>query len=273
MRATARTGREIESHVQSHVQRTLSGIQVVQAFGREDEEQRRFLEYSVAALRTQRRNALVGSVQGLASGLTTSGATIAILWVGVHRVWEGRLTVGSIVVFLTYLGLLQSQLRVFTGLYTSLQAAAVGMERVLEVLEGEHEVQDRPGAVVIPMSRGHLRLEHVSFGYEPGRPVLHDVCLEVCPGETVAIVGPTGAGKSTLVGLIPRFFDPWQGRVTLDGRDLRDIKLKSLRAAGGPGAPGIVSVPGVDCREPSHPFYQILERQKRSIQRGDFQCS
>ena len=156
-------------------------------------------------------------------------ATITILWVGVHRVWDGRLTVGGIVGFLTYLGLLQTQLRVFTGLYASLQAAAVGMDRVLEVLEGEHEVQDRPAAVAVPRSRGHLRLEHVSFGYEPGQPVLHGVCLEVRPGDTVAIVGPTGAGKSTLVGLISRFYDPWQGRVTLDGHDLRDITLKSLR--------------------------------------------
>ena len=208
----------------------MSGVQVVQLFGREQEEHRRFLQYCAAALLTQRRNALVGSAQGLASGLTTVLATIAILWFGVHRVWEGRLTLGSIVVFLTYLGLLQNQLRVFTGLYTSLQGAAVGMERVLAVLEAEHEVQDRPGAAVLSMSRGHLRLEHVSFGYEAGCPVLHDVCLEVRPGETVAIVGPTGAGKSTLVGLIPRFFDPWQGRVTLDGHDLRDIQLKSLRA-------------------------------------------
>ncbi len=156
-------------------------------------------------------------------------ATIAILWVGVHRVWDGRLTVGAIIVFITYLGLLQNQLRVFTGLYTSLQGAAVGMDRVLEVLEGEHEVQDRAGAIMLPRSRGHLCLEHVSFGYEPGRPVLCDVCLEVCPGETVAIIGPTGAGKSTLVGLFSRFFDPWQGRVTLDGHDLRDVQLKSLR--------------------------------------------
>ncbi len=182
-------------------------------------------------IRTQRRNALVGSAQSLASGLTTCAATIAILWVGVHRAWEGRLTVGGIVVFLTYLNLLQNQLRVFTGLYTSLQGAIVGMERALEVLEAEHEVQDRPGAVPLaPAARGHLRLEHVTFGYEPDRPVLRDVSLEVRPGETVAIVGPTGAGKSTLAGLVPRFFDPWQGRVTLDGHDLRDVKLKSLRS-------------------------------------------
>ena len=230
MRATARTGREIESQVQSQVQRILSGIQVVQAYRGEQEEQRRFLQYSAAAISIQRRNALVGSFQSLASGLTTALATIAVLWVGVHRVWEGRLTLGSVVVFLTYLGLLQNQLRVFTGLYTSLQEAAVGMERVLAVLEAEHEVQDRPLATVLPRSRGHLRLEHVSFGYEADCPVLDQVCLEVHPGETVAIVGPTGAGKSTLVGLIPRFFDPWQGRLTLDGHDLRDIQLKSLRA-------------------------------------------
>jgi len=230
IRAVIRARREIESLIQSHVQRTLSGIHVVQAFGREPDEHRRFLEHTAAAIRTQRQSALVASLQGLSTVLPTSLATIAILWVGVHRVWEGRLTVGCIILFLSYLGLLHSQLRAFTGVYTSLQGAAVGMDRVLEVLEAEHEVQDRPGAVALPAARGHLRLEHVRFGYEPDRPVLHDVCLEVHPGETVAIVGPTGAGKSTLASLVPRFFDPWTGRVTLDGHDLRDIKLRSLRA-------------------------------------------
>jgi ATP-binding cassette subfamily B protein len=230
VRAAARTRCEIESAIQSHVQRTLSGIAVVQAFGREDEEQRRFRALTGVAIRTQCWSTLLGSLHGLSTGLATALATVAILWVGSHRVLEGRLTLGSIFVFLSYLGLLQGQLRAFTGLYSSLQGAAASMERVLEVLETEHEVTDPPCALALPRVRGHLRLEHVHFGYEPNRSVLHDLCLDVPPGQTLAIVGPTGSGKSTLVGLVPRFFDPWQGRVTLDGLDLRSLRLRDLRA-------------------------------------------
>jgi ATP-binding cassette subfamily B protein/subfamily B ATP-binding cassette protein MsbA len=230
IRTAVRSRREVESRIEAHVQRTLSGLAVVQAFGREDDERRRFEDLAGAAIATQRRAAWVGSLQAFWAGLAAALATIAILWIGVGRVLAGRLTVGGIIVFLSYLGLLQSQLRALAGLYTSLQGAAVGAARVLEVLETDCEVRDRPGAIVLPTPRGHLQLEHVAFGYEPGRPVLHDVCLEVRPGEMLALIGPTGAGKSTLAGLIPRFFDPWNGRVTLDGHDLRDVQLRSLRA-------------------------------------------
>jgi ATP-binding cassette subfamily B protein/subfamily B ATP-binding cassette protein MsbA len=101
---------------------------------------------------------------------------------------------------------------------------------VQEVLEVELEIVDRPGAYALPAVLGHVRVENVTFGYEPDRPVLHQVALDVLPGQSVAVVGPTGAGKTTLVSLVARFFDPWQGRITLDGHDLRDLHLQSLRA-------------------------------------------
>ena len=107
------------------------------------------------------------------------------------------------------------------------------MDRVLEVLDADEEIRDAPGAIVLPAhvagKSGRISLEGVSFGYEPGRTVLHDINLDVEPGETIALVGPTGAGKTTLVSLIPRFFDPWQGRIVLDGIDIRDLKVTSLR--------------------------------------------
>src|SRR5205085_9017254 len=102
--------------------------------------------------------------------------------------------------------------------------------RVLEVLEVEEEVGDRVGAVVLPRVGGHVRLEGVTFGYEAERPVLREVWLEAHPGEQIAIVGATGAGKSTLVSMVPRFFDPSEGRVSIDGHDLRDVTVKSLRS-------------------------------------------
>jgi ATP-binding cassette subfamily B protein/subfamily B ATP-binding cassette protein MsbA len=113
---------------------------------------------------------------------------------------------------------------------TTTQGAAGSATRVLEILETPQEVEDRPGAVEIESVGGALRFEDVTFGYEPGRPVLRNVSLQVDPGETIAIVGRTGAGKSTLAGLVPRFYDPWGGRVTIDGRDIRDIRVRSLRS-------------------------------------------
>jgi ATP-binding cassette subfamily B protein/subfamily B ATP-binding cassette protein MsbA len=151
------------------------------------------------------------------------------LWVGASRAAEGRLTVGSILVFLSYLGTLKSNLKSFTGIYSTLQGARASIDRVMEVIDAGGEVEERAGAAALPPARGHLRLEGVTFGYEGASAVLRGVTLEALPGQTVAVVGPTGAGKSTLVGLVARLFDPWEGRVTIDGRDLREVQLRSVR--------------------------------------------
>jgi ATP-binding cassette subfamily B protein/subfamily B ATP-binding cassette protein MsbA len=160
----------------------------------------------------------------------TALGTAAILWIGARHALAGSLSVGSILVFLTYLSSLYAPLE--TLMYTSatIQGASGSARRVLEVLRIEPEVSDGVGAAGVGRSAGHVRLEGVTFGYEPGRPVLRGVTLEARPGQTVAVVGLTGAGKTTLVSLIPRFFDPWDGRVTLDGRDVRSLRVRDLRA-------------------------------------------
>ncbi len=224
-----RVHREIESRIQSQVQRTLRGVQVVQAFSREERERLRFGQLTEADLRAQRRTILLSNVRGLASGLIARIGGGAVLWLGARHVLDGSLSLGSLLMFLAYLASLQGHLKTFAVLYNALQEVGVGAERVLEVLESEPEVQDRPGAAALPPVRGHVRLEDVTFGYEPGRPVLHGVSLEVFPGQIVAIVGYTGSGKTTLVSLVPRFFDPWQGRVLIDDQDVRDVQLNSLR--------------------------------------------
>ena len=152
-----------------------------------------------------------------------------VLWVGARHVLNGSLTIGSILVFLVYLTSLQAQMKIFADVYTKLQGLSAGVDRVVEILESDTEVQEKPNAVALPAARGHVQIGNVSFGYEPGRPVLRDISLEARPGQTLAIVGSTGAGKTTLVNLIPRFFDPWDGCVRVDGHDVRDVQLRSLR--------------------------------------------
>jgi ATP-binding cassette, subfamily B, bacterial len=230
IRAASRLRREMESRIQSHVQQTLTGIPVVQAFTQEERTHRRFQEYADAAIGAQRRGTLVGSLSGLGTGLITTLGTASILWLGARRVLAGELTVGSLLVFLSYLGSLQAQLKAFTGVYGALQSAGANLDRVMEVLDEVPDVTDRPAARPLPPVRGHVRLEGVTFGYDPGSPVLRGVTLEARPGESVAIVGATGAGKSTLVALIPRLVDADEGRVLVDGHDVRDVQLRSLRA-------------------------------------------
>jgi ATP-binding cassette subfamily B protein len=230
VRLAARARREAQSRIYAHVQRTLAGIPVVQVFAQEKREHRRFSDFARAAIRAERRTALVTSLNSLGSGLISALTTAAILWVGAGHVLEGSLTAGSIILFLSYTGVLQAQLKSFTGIYTALQGASAGVDRVMEVLESEREVRDKVGARALPRARGHVRIEHVTFGYAEGcKPVLSDVSLEALPGQTIAIVGPTGAGKSTLVSLIPRLFDPWSGNIQVDGYDVRDVQVQSIR--------------------------------------------
>jgi ABC-type multidrug transport system fused ATPase/permease subunit len=230
LRAAAKLKREIESRIQSHIQQTLTGIPVVQAFAQEEREQARFEKYADAAIQAQQRSTLIGSVNSLSSGLITTLGTGVILWVGARHVMQGSLTVGSILVFLVYLNSLQTQMKVLANVHTALQGFNASVDRVVEVLDAAPEVADQPGAVALPAARGHVQIEQVTFGYETGHPILRGVSLEAKPGETVAIVGPTGAGKTSLVNLIPRFLDPWEGRVLIDGKDAREIQLKSLRS-------------------------------------------
>jgi ATP-binding cassette subfamily B protein/subfamily B ATP-binding cassette protein MsbA len=230
IRRAARARREIESRMQAHVQQILTGIPVVQAFGQEEREQQRFERFANDAVRAQQRSTFIGSLSGLTSGLVVTLGTGLVLWIGASHVLAGTLSLGGLLVFIAYLRSLHGHLGSLTRIYSSLQEAGAGVDRVMEILGEAAEIQDRPGAQPLPRVDGHLRLENVTFGYEPGRPVLRDVSLEILPGQTVALVGTTGAGKTTLASLIPRLFDPWHGRVLLDGQDLRDVRVSSLRS-------------------------------------------
>jgi ATP-binding cassette subfamily B protein/subfamily B ATP-binding cassette protein MsbA len=230
LRAAAKIKREIESCIQSHLQQTLAGIPVVQAFGQEEREQNRFHEFTEASIRVQQRSILIGSLNGLSSGFIATAGAGLVLWLGALQVRGGRLEIGSLLVFIFYLNVLQEQFKVFAGLYTTAQNLTANADRLNAVLEARPEISDIPRATVLPPIRGHVQIENVTVGYSAGQPALRDISLEALPGQTIAIVGPTGAGKSTLLSLIPRFIDPWCGRVLIDGHDLRQVQLETVRA-------------------------------------------
>ena len=221
---------EAEGHIYEVMERTLSAVPVVQAFGQEPACDRAFARATNASLNAAVASVAVGLKFKVLTGLGTACGTAAIMWLGANSVLAGRLTVGDILVFLAYLAALYGPLETLMYAPSTTQGAAGSARRVREILETRREVDDRPHARPLTRVSGHIGIEHVTFGYEAGRPVLHDVSFDVRPGETVAIIGATGAGKSTIAGLVPRFYDPWSGRVTLDGVDLRELELQSLRS-------------------------------------------
>ena len=229
IRRAAKRLRQSEVDIQSHVQQTLAGIPVVQAFAQEHRHHHRFQELARSAIRSQIRGAWVGSLNGLSSGVITTVGTSVILLVGARAVVSGTLTVGGLLAFMAYVGSLHQQIGGLTGIYTNLQGARASIDRVIEVLDAPPEIGDRADAVELPPVRGHVRIHDVHFSYDAEREVLRGVSLEAHPGEVVALVGATGAGKTTLASLIPRFFDPTAGRVTIDGHDVRAVTVESLR--------------------------------------------
>jgi ATP-binding cassette subfamily B protein/subfamily B ATP-binding cassette protein MsbA len=234
LKQRTRQNREAQSRLLSLVQQTLAAIPVVQAFATEGRNAQEFRLLAVDAVAVSQRGTLLNSAYGLVNGLIMTTGAAAVLYLGGQRVLTGALSIGSLLVFLAYLRSIHGACRGLLEIYGRLRSAEANIDRVFEVLDAEDSVRDAPDAKPLPArpvgKRGHVCLEGVTFGYEPGRPVLTDVTLEAYPGEVVALVGRTGAGKSTLVSLVPRFFDPWKGRVILDGMDLRDVQLASLRA-------------------------------------------
>ena len=220
---------EADGRMYSVVEQTLSAVPVVQAFSREPEMDRQFAASTDASLAAALASTRVQLKFKVWTGLATALGTAAIIWLGATQVMAGTMTLGTILVFLAYLGSLYGPLESLAYTSSTVQGAAGSARRVREVLESEPEVRDRAGAGAIRSARGDVSVEGVTFGYEAGRAVLREVSLSARAGETIAIVGPTGAGKSTVAGLIPRFFDPWEGCVRLDGRDVRELRVRDVR--------------------------------------------
>jgi ATP-binding cassette subfamily B protein/subfamily B ATP-binding cassette protein MsbA len=234
LKRQARLGREAQSRLMSFVHQTLTTIPIVQVFSTEAYNRQHFQRLATDAVAISQRRALVTSSYGMVNGFVVTAGAALVLFVGGHRVLSGTLSLGTLLVFVSYMRTMHTAAGGLLKIYGAFKPLEASIDRVMDVLDTAVEVEDRPGAKPLPshptVVRGHIRLEAVTFGYEPGRPVLEDITLEARAGETIALVGPTGAGKSTLLSLLLRFFDPWKGRVTFDGLDLREVQLSSLRS-------------------------------------------
>jgi ABC-type multidrug transport system fused ATPase/permease subunit len=230
------TLREVQqklADVSTVAEENIVGVHVVKAFAQEPQEEAKFRARSESVFReTLRANRQRALYVPLISWVPLV-AQAAVLLVGARMVAHGSLSVGGFVAFNLYLGMLVTPLRSLGMWIGQAQRATASGERIFQVMDEPEEIADAPDARPLPAGGGHVRFEDVSFEYLPGRPVLEHVDLEVAPGSTIALIGHTGSGKTTLTSLVPRFYDVTSGRVTVDGIDVRDVELASLRAATG----------------------------------------
>jgi ATP-binding cassette subfamily B protein len=226
-----RLTREKIAAVTAYLQETLSGVRVVRAFGQEPRHKGRFAELNEENREANMKTVNLNAAYFPSVELLSAVATAVILLYGGAQALEGAVTIGVLVSFVFYLQTFFDPIQQLSQLYTTYQAGMAALDKVFELLDEEPDLGDKPDAEALPRVRGEIRLEDVSFSYGgDGEWALRDVDLTVPPGQTVALVGATGAGKSTIAKLVARFYDPTEGRVLVDGHDLRDVTEHSLRS-------------------------------------------
>jgi subfamily B ATP-binding cassette protein MsbA len=229
IKRAAREVRKKEGQIVSIIEEVLSSIRVVKAFAREDYEQKRLEEESLEGVEMAlRARKLKARLSPLVEVIVAIG-TCLVLWFGARLVLAGGLSAGYLVLFIFYLGKMYKPMQELSKMTEAYTKAAVGYERIREILQTEHDVKDLPGARRAPRFKGRIEFDNVSFRYEPGRPILSNVSCQIQPGQVAAFVGPTGAGKTSIISLIPRFYDPESGTIRIDGVDVRRYRQKSLR--------------------------------------------
>jgi len=229
IKKASRDVRKKEGEIVSVMQEVLSSIRVVKAFAREDYEQKRLEEESLEGVEIAlRARSLKAKLAPLVEVIVAVG-TCLVLWFGARMVLTGALSAGSLVVFILYLGKMYKPMQQLSKMTDAYSKAMVGYERIREIFDTQNEVRDLPGARRAPKFRGGIEFDNVSFSYDQANAVLKDVSLRIEPGQVAALVGPTGAGKTTIISLIPRFYDPTSGVVNVDGQDVRRFQQKSLR--------------------------------------------
>jgi ATP-binding cassette subfamily B protein len=230
IKKASREVRKKEGEIVSVMQEVLTSIRVVRAFAREDYEQQRLAEESLEnvelALRARSMKArltpMVEVIVAVGTGM--------VLWFGARMVLDNSLSAGSLVVFILYLGKMYKPMQDLSKMTDAYSKAAVGYERIREILDTDGEVKDLPGAREAFRLKGGIEFDKVTFGYDPKSPMIENVSFSIQPGQVAAFVGPTGAGKTTIISLIPRFYDPNSGAVKIDGNDVRRFKQRSLRS-------------------------------------------
>lgn len=217
------------SEISGNVHEKIAGAWVVKAFTTERPETRKFVQDAREFLRFNIRQGMLGNLMGTMAGMITGFCTLAIWFVGGLSVAHGRLGVGDISGFLYYAGLLWGPAVRITGVNQMIQNAMASIDRIFETLDTLPDVREREDAISLDGMRGEVEFHNVFFGYEPDQLVLKNVSLVAQPGAVTALVGPSGGGKTTLINLIPRFYDPVSGSIRVDGIDVRDLRLSSLR--------------------------------------------
>ncbi len=225
-----RLTRERIAMVTAYLQETLSGVRVVRAFGQERRHRTRFAELNDEHREANMRTVYLNAAYFPAVEFVSAIATAAILVYGGNQVVDGAVSIGVLVTFVFYLQSFFDPIQSLSQLYTTYQAGMAALDKIFELLDEEPEITDRPGALELPRLRGEIEFDDVTFSYGDSEPALCDVSLHVPPGQTVALVGATGAGKSTLAKLVARFYDPDHGRVLVDDHDLREVTEHSLRS-------------------------------------------
>jgi ATP-binding cassette, subfamily B, bacterial len=231
IRDTAREARKQEGEMMNLTLETLTAIREVKAFGREDYQQAEFEGHGRERIRSALRSIRWEASFSPVVDFVQAASTAAVIWFGVSQVLVGNLTIGSLLIFMAYLKDMYSPIRRFSKLSATLQKAAASSERLVRVLDVDVGIEDAPDARPLARARGNLVLENISFAYPgaPAQPVLQDIHLRVRPGQVVALVGGTGAGKSTITSLLMRFYEVTAGRILLDGQDIRQIRLDDVR--------------------------------------------
>ena len=222
--------RNTESNIASIISENATGMALVQAYGREDLLQSRFADENRQSLESTLTATRLSKVFSRISDTLVAFGTCGVAYYGGSLALDGVITPGTLVLFVSYLKKLYSPLDKFSDMLLDLTRSQVTAERVLELVDCDLIVQDSPNAILAPAFRGRVEFRNVSFGYKKDVTVLKNLNFVVTPGETIALVGHSGAGKSTLTSLLLRFYDPQQGQILIDGSDLRDYQLKSLRA-------------------------------------------
>lgn len=216
--------------INTQLQDNLTGMQVIQAFGQEERQLSRFSTESEAYYQARVQGIRAWTVFYPTIYLLSALGTVMVLGAGAIMVVRGQLSLGTLVAFLAYITSFYEPIRRLTEVDNTIQEAIAAGERIFELLDTQPEIQEQPDKIVLPVIEGNITFDHVSFRYSTGDQVLHDVDFSIAPGEVVALVGPSGAGKTSIANLICRFYDPIAGRVLVDGFDLRQVDLRTLRS-------------------------------------------